>query len=485
MPLMFPRLARNFARNGYYPTDETTLERVLQALAPASSGTMRIFDPCAGEGVALAEAAHSLGRDHVEAFGVEYDRERAEHARTLLDRVLHSDLMDTMISRQAFGLLWLNPPYGDLVADHAGASQYQGNGRRRLEKLFYQRALPLLQYGGVLVFIVPHYVLDDELTGWLCNHFTALRIYAAADPTFKQVVIFGIRVRRQDLAKPREIAQVRDRLQAIGAGQETAEELPATWPWEPYAVLSATGDLEHFFRVSLEPEQFAQEVQRLRGLWPDFTLHFGQAGAQPRPPVRELSRWHLALALAAGAISGVVTSKSGRVLVLKGDTYKDKVRKTEFTEDEDGNVSEVRILTDRFVPIIRAWEMTPGSPNLGRTLTISSSTPTEEASSTPLLDSGQDKPTAPLFAAGQIVMTRSIHELVESGQLNPMPYLQRHLQGDWGNLDDHDWNANQRALNDSDRLFSSYDVDVGDESKLWIITEADRSVTTLLLPSDY
>ncbi len=81
MALMFPRLARNFARNGYYPTDETTLERVLQALEPAPTGTMRILDPCAGEGVALAEAAHSLGRERVEAFAVEYDRERAEHAR--------------------------------------------------------------------------------------------------------------------------------------------------------------------------------------------------------------------------------------------------------------------------------------------------------------------------------------------------------------------------------------------------------------------
>ncbi len=60
MALMFPRLARNFARNGYFPTDEVTLERALQALAPAPSGRMRICDPCAGEGVALAEAAHIL-----------------------------------------------------------------------------------------------------------------------------------------------------------------------------------------------------------------------------------------------------------------------------------------------------------------------------------------------------------------------------------------------------------------------------------------
>ncbi|WAJ37287.1 DUF6094 domain-containing protein [Pseudomonas sp. GOM7] len=486
MALMFPRLARNFARNGYYPTDETTLERILQALSP-TTGRMRICDPCAGEGVALAETAHALGREQVEACAVEYDSERAAHARMLLDKVLHSDLFDTMISRQSFGLLWLNPPYGDLVADHSGASQYQGSGRRRLEKAFYQRCLPLLQYGGALVFIVPHYVLDDELCGWLCNHFTELRIYAAADSTFKQVVIFGIRVRRQDLARPRDVAQVRDRLQAIGAGQEQAEELPECWPWESYSVLSTSSELTHFYQLTLEPEQFANEIHRLGGLWPDFNLHFGQAGVQPRPPVRELSSWHLALALAAGAISGVVTSSTGRVLVLKGDTYKDKVHKTEFTEDEKGNVSEVRILTDRFIPIIRAWEMTPGSPNHGRVLTISSSpsindepAPPAQASEPP-----QERPQPLLFPPGQIVMTAAVHHLVETGQLNPTSFLQRHLNGDWGNLDADDWNLNRQALTHGDRLFSSYDVDAGDESRLWIITESDRSQTTLLLPSDY
>ncbi|MFA1047326.1 DUF6094 domain-containing protein, partial [Pseudomonas ficuserectae] len=109
MALMFSRLARNFARNGYYPTDELTLERTLQALVPASSGRMRILDPCSGEGVALAEVAHRLERDRTEAYAVEYDKERAEHSKTLLDRVLQGDLMDTMISRQSFGLLWLNP----------------------------------------------------------------------------------------------------------------------------------------------------------------------------------------------------------------------------------------------------------------------------------------------------------------------------------------------------------------------------------------
>lgn len=88
-----------------------------------------------------------------------------------------------------------------------------------------------------------------------------------------------------------------------------------------------------------------------------------------------INRWK-GRAAAAGAISGVVRSKSGRILVVKGGTYKDKVRKTEFTEDEDGNITEMSILTDRFIPIIRAWEMTPSSINQGRVLTISSSAAT-------------------------------------------------------------------------------------------------------------
>src|SRR3546814_10855996 len=77
---------------------------------------------------------------------------RATHARLLVDHCIHGDLMDTMISRQAFGLLWLNPPYGDLARDTSGNLGYEGKGRARLEKLFYQRMLPLLQYGGILVF---------------------------------------------------------------------------------------------------------------------------------------------------------------------------------------------------------------------------------------------------------------------------------------------------------------------------------------------
>jgi hypothetical protein len=83
-----------------------------------------------------------------------------------------------------------------------------------------------------------------------------------------------------------------------------------------------------------------------------------------------------------------------------------------------------------------------------------------------------------------MVMTAGVNDSVQRGIFNPTPYLQRHLNGDWGDLSDDDRRQNDAALQSGeDRLFSSYQVTR--DLKLWIITEWDRSVTTLLLPSEY
>ena len=61
--------------------------------------------------------------------------------------------------------------------------------------------------------------------------------------------------------------------------------------------------------------------------------------------------------------------------------------------------------------------------------------------------------------------------------------LVRHVQGDWGDVGREDWQANERALTNGGRLLSVYYTEHG--VKFWIITEADRSATTLLLPEEY
>lgn len=92
-------------------------------------------------------------------------------------------------------------------------------------------------------------------------------------------------------------------------------------------------------------------------------------------------------------------------------------------------------------------------------------------------------PSPPRFAYGRLVMTRSVRDLMRETRLDVLTYLHRHLHGDWGDLPEEDRRSNETALRTGDRLFSSYDV--APSVKLWIITEADRSVTTLLLPDDY
>lgn len=89
----------------------------------------------------------------------------------------------------------------------------------------------------------------------------------------------------------------------------------------------------------------------------------------------------------------------------------------------------------------------------------------------------------PRFALGQVVATPgALEALEEAGQLS-QEFLHRHIVGDWGELDEHDREANERAVRGGDRIFSSYLTKKG--TKLWVITEYDRSVTTLLLPSEY
>lgn len=92
-------------------------------------------------------------------------------------------------------------------------------------------------------------------------------------------------------------------------------------------------------------------------------------------------------------------------------------------------------------------------------------------------------PTIPLFRAGQIVATPGALALLEQAHKTPMELLARHLRGDWGDLCPEDKAENELSLKRGYRLMSSYQIK--ETETLWIITEADRSATTMLVPSDY
>jgi hypothetical protein len=85
------------------------------------------------------------------------------------------------------------------------------------------------------------------------------------------------------------------------------------------------------------------------------------------------------------------------------------------------------------------------------------------------------------FNTGRILITPNAQRSIYP--VDVMASLSRHVQGDWGDVGKDDWNENEFSLDKYLRLFSVYHDRAG--IKFWIITEADRGSTTILLPEDY
>jgi len=88
-----------------------------------------------------------------------------------------------------------------------------------------------------------------------------------------------------------------------------------------------------------------------------------------------------------------------------------------------------------------------------------------------------------MFHLGQVVATRGALAAFERFGENPARYLVRHARRDWGTVCEMDWRLNDEALEHGERVLSSYELRDGTE--VWIITEWDRSATTILLPREY
>lgn len=85
------------------------------------------------------------------------------------------------------------------------------------------------------------------------------------------------------------------------------------------------------------------------------------------------------------------------------------------------------------------------------------------------------------FPLGRLFSTPGVLELLGASEMQKM--IRRHESGDWGDCDDEDWQSNENALQCGARIFSVYHAATGE--KVWVITEADRASTTVLLPSEY
>ena len=95
----------------------------------------------------------------------------------------------------------------------------------------------------------------------------------------------------------------------------------------------------------------------------------------------------------------------------------------------------------------------------------------------------QDSRPRPRFGLGQVVGTPGALQALQDAGQQPAEFLTRHVTGDWGELSDEDREENEFSVKQRFRILSSYELNSG--AKVWVITEADRSATTLLLPEEY
>ncbi len=87
------------------------------------------------------------------------------------------------------------------------------------------------------------------------------------------------------------------------------------------------------------------------------------------------------------------------------------------------------------------------------------------------------------FLLGHVVATPGALRALQKAEQEPQEFLNKHVNEDWGDVPEEDRQENESALTHGFRILSSYTTSAGD--RLWVMTEADRSVTTLLLPEEY
>ena len=199
----------NHVRMGYYPTDPENIAHILRGIAFPEGVTTNLLDPCCGCGKALRQLANG---NNCYTYGMELDEHRAEEAQTRLHRVGFGSFFHSQISREAFHVLFLNPPYLSVMTE--------GGSRVRSEKQFLVQSIRTLMLGGLLIYIVPDYRLSPDICNILAENYSDLSVWKFTDgefARFHQAVVLGLR------RKPTEDDETADRL---GAQTLVPEKIP-------------------------------------------------------------------------------------------------------------------------------------------------------------------------------------------------------------------------------------------------------------------
>ena len=301
----------NHVRMGYYPTDPENIAHILRGIAFPEGVTTNLLDPCCGCGKALRQLAQG---NNCYAYGVELDESRAEEAQTRLHRVGFGSFFHSSISREAFHLLFLNPPYLSVINE--------SGGRSRHEKRFLIESLPALAYGGLLIYVIPYYRLTPDICRILVDNFDDLSVWRFTESEFrkfKQVAVLGIR-------KPRG-TELQDTLwlEELASAPMSIRSL-AEMPEERYALPDHPIEVNTFKGERFNQKELEQQLRRCNSFAQMMARSELDSGV--KRPLLPLSISQIGLIGGSGMINGLIACDTPHI--IKGRIV--KVIRTESEE---------------------------------------------------------------------------------------------------------------------------------------------------------
>ena len=284
-------------RAGFFPTPEETLRRLQRLLRVPDHAVL--FDPCAGDGVALA----AVGTPQCRRVGIELNSERAKEARAALTYVVHADALQCRFVGSC-DLLFLNSPFE----------------RGRLELQFLKTFTPALHPRGVLVHILSEPYLKDHWP-FLTRTFEDLRVYRfpeAEYQAFQQLVV---------IARPRTL-----KVESQG-DLPTITELPEHPSLQQRVNVPKASQRFDVFKPTVTTDDLDTLIEG-RGVYQALVDRHTLRDIGNVKPLMPLQDGHKGQLLAAGIFDNTLIEQGDTGLIVNGVATKEVVKTTEYTEHE-------------------------------------------------------------------------------------------------------------------------------------------------------
>jgi tRNA1(Val) A37 N6-methylase TrmN6 len=314
----------NRVKMGYFPTDLAHVERIKNAIL-FPQNKVNILDPCCGCGLALQAFADG---ENAATYGVELDRFRAEKAEEVLDRVGYGSFFRSRISNNVFHCVFLNPPYLSVLQ--------QGGSSQRAERSFLLDILRYLMLGGLLIYVIPFYRLDESICKILAENFDDLQVYKFEEYEFKkykQIVVFGtLKSRSPDEIKATET------LLRLSLNPENIPEITQLQA-ELFALPDKDISVKEFKGAEFNVNELAHQFSNSKSI--EHIFDSSKLDTMHKNPLLPLKAGQIGLIGGSGLMNGLVECDTPHI--IKGRVIKQKT--TETTADWKNGADEIREVT--------------------------------------------------------------------------------------------------------------------------------------------